>query len=310
MRGATGVVYSVVVPVYNSAGSLPVLYERLKTAFERVLRSSYEIIFVDDGSDRAETWPTLEAIRKGRKHVTIIRLSRNFGNQAATLCGIERARGRYIITMDDDLQHAPEDLPILAAQRAHDVVVARLKDKKHAPFKRLSSAFIGWLDYRLVGKPKTIRLSTFRLMQRRVAKGMLLIKTPYPYLPALMLQITRDIVNVEVAHRRRWEGRSTFTFKKMVRLASNLLINNSPFLLHLIGGIGIAVAALSLCAGVYLAARKWLDKTAVQGWTSLIVSVLFFGGVGLFSLSVIGEYLVRIIRATEQKPTVYIKRVK
>ncbi len=299
--------YSVVIPTYNSTGHLIKLLQRINQVFLEVIKESYEIIFIDDGSENPETWETLKKLQRGQANLTIIQLSKNFGQHAATLCGIKEAKGRYIVTMDDDLQHYPEDIPLLLEQKDHDIVIGRFQKKKHSLFKRVTSRIKGWFDRILIGKPKSIRLTPFRLLKTSIAKGMLLIKTPYPFIPALMFHISKDIVNVDVRHGKSMAGKSTYSLLKMISIFSNLLINNSAFLLRLIGGLGIGVSSISFLIGIYLIVRKLVFNLGVIGWTSTVVSVLFIGGLILFSIGVIGEYLIRIVRTTEQKPTYFIR---
>lgn len=303
-------IYSVVVPVFNSSNTLEELSLRVRAVFRETVGDPYELIFVDDGSANPRTWETLESLHGGDSNVKIIRLSRNFGQHAATLCGISEAGGEYIITMDDDLQHQPEDIPALIAGKQHDIVIGRFARKKHSLFKRLTSRIKAWFDYRLIGKPKTIQLTPFRLLRASVARGMLLIKTPYPFIPAMMFHISKDVVNVEASHGKRNEGKSGYSLLKLIRIFSNLMINNSSFLLRVVGFGGMGISFVSFCVGAYYVIRKLVFKIGTIGWTSTIAAILFMGGLILFTLGIIGEYLIRIVRTTEHKPTFFIKQKK
>lgn len=299
--------FSVVVPCFDTAESLERLAERVRRVFTETLEASYELVFVDDGSSNPRTWPTLEALAKRDPQVRLLRLSRNFGQHAATLCGLEAARGSHVLTLDDDLQHRPEDIPALVEAREHDIVVARFRSKRHSLFKRLTSRAKGWLDRVLIGKPKGVHLSSFRLLRRTVVDGMLAAYTPYPFIPALMLAVSRDVVNVAAVHGRREEGETTYTVRRMLALTTNLLINNSAILLTLVGHVGVLVSLASFGYAGLVVAQKLLYDTQVSGWSSLMVTTLFIGGLLLFAVGVIGEYLIRIIAAVERKPMYWVR---
>lgn len=297
---------SVVIPVYDS----PVL-EQLVAEIERVLAGqseNYEVILIDDRSPSAETWEILQRLAAERKRVRALQLTRNFGQQAATLCGLAESRGQLVITMDDDFQHNPQDIPRLLAYADHDVVIAQFPRRRHHVLKRISSRIKGWFDQVLIGKPKGLQMTSFRLLKRTVVDGVLSIRTANPFLPALIFAVTRDIFGVLVTHGERGAGRSGYTLGKMVTVFSNLLINNSSAMLRLVGCMGLSFALASFCLGGIVVYRKLFLGIAVQGWASLFVAVTLIGGVLLFSLGVVGEYLIRIIQGTEHRPAYLVRR--
>lgn len=302
--------YSIVVPVYNSTHSLLSLAERIDHLFVERLKKDYEIIFIDDASPNPQTWKILEQLSEKYLKITSIRLMRNFGQQAATLCGLKEAKGRFMITMDDDLQHDPDDIRKLIMKSSHDIVIAQFKEKKHTVAKRVTSAIKGWFDSLILGKPGDLNLSSFRLLKKEVVEAMLTIATPYPFMPALMFYVTKDVVGVEVGHYHRYEGASGYSFWTLIRLFSNLLINNSSLLLRFVGIVGGIFSCLSIFSIIYFISKKIFFGISVPGWTSVIVLVLFFGGATLFSVGVIGEYLIRIIRGVEKKPSYFIRSIK
>ncbi len=301
--------YSIIIPVYKSTTSLEELAKRVDIVFSNISNSDYELIFINDSPFYLETKKILEEIIYKYPKVVVIELMKNFGQQPATLCGIENSKGDYIITMDDDLQHAPEDIPSLIKKQKHDVVIAKLKRIKHNIFKRISSNIKGYFDYIILGKPKNIKLSSFRLIKSSITKLMFKRKTPYPFIPALLFSITLDIVNVEVEHNHRNDGKSNYTFFKLVQVFSNLMINNSSLLLRVIGYLGICIAFLSVIFGLIIIYKKIFLDYILLGWSSTMVALLFFGGMTLFTLGVIGEYLIRIIATTEERPVYYIRKI-
>ena len=275
--------------------------------FVQKIQQDYEIIFVDDSSPNPQTWKTLEQLSEKYLNITSIRLMRNFGQQAATLCGLKEARGSLVITMDDDLQHDPDDILKLLMMSSHDIVIAQFKERKHSVAKRVTSKMKGWFDSLILGKPRGLTLSSFRLLKKGVVEAMLTITTPYPFIPALMFYVTTDIVGVEVGHYNRREGSSGYSFLALIHLFSNLLINNSSLLLRFVGIFGGICSFMSVCSIVYFICKKVFFGISVPGWTSVIVLVLFFGGATLFSIGVIGEYLIRIIQGVEKKPSYFVR---
>lgn len=301
--------YSIVVPVYNSSKSLSEITERINKLFLEQVKASYEIIFVNDASTNPETKKTLSFLKHKYSNISIITLSRNFGQHPATLCGIENANGDYIITIDDDLQHKPEDILLLIKEQDHDIVIGKFNNKNHPLIKKISSSLKSKFDNFILNKPKHLLFTSFRLMNKITAEEILKIQTPAPYIPSLLTYVTRDIVNVEVSHDKRVSGKSGYGLYKSLKLFSNLLFSNSSALLKLITLTGILVSLVSFSTMIYFLCKKIILGIPVQGWTSLIVITLGTGGLILFSIGILGEYFIRIISGIEKRPN-YIVRSK
>jgi glycosyltransferase involved in cell wall biosynthesis len=302
------ILYSIVIPVYNSTQSLRELAGRIDMVFKTRIKDSYEIIFVDDASPDKETWKMLELLSKEYENVRCVQLMRNFGKQGAMMCGFMEMQGRYIVTMDDDLQHLPEDIPLLISRKDHDIVIGKFSDKKHSITKKIYSSLNSWFEEKLIGKPKHITNTPFKLIKREVVEVIRNIRTSHPYVPALLFFASRDVVMVEVNHGARAYNSSGFTFGKMYRTFSNMLFNNSSFLLQLIAVMGVSISLLSFIFGGYFLVKKLAIGIAVPGWASLMVALLFIGGLILFSLGVVGEYLIRIINGIESKPAYLVRK--
>jgi len=299
--------YSVVVPVFNSSASLHELADRLDLVFSNYSNETFEIIFVDDGSTVEQTWQSLTELAQTYDPIRAFRLSKNFGQGAATLAGIEKARGHWIITMDDDLQHYPEDIPSLLEHRQHDVVIARFSEKKCTYSKKLFSRLKSALDTRLLGLPKNLVSSSFKVISRRVALEILAINTPRPFMIALVLAVTSDIVNVEVMHGERRYGDSNYSVRRSLSLISNLLFNNSAVILRLMSIFGFSLAGLSFLFGVFLVIKHLIYQSMVEGWASLMVVMLSSTGVVVACLGLLGEYVSRLIETAERRPLYAIK---
>lgn len=300
--------YSVVIPVYNTSQILFELCERIDNIFESI-NESYEIILIDDHSPKVETWSTLEKIYEINKNVIVAQLLRNFGQQAATMCGLSLATGEYIITMDDDLQHDPKDIPKLIKYQNHKIVIAHLIDKKHNFAKKFTSRLKERFDRIIFKKPKNIQLSAFRLIHREIIDVMLLIKTPTPYISDLMFFASKDVKGIQIKHNKRKEGVSGYSFLKLIKLFSYLIINHSSIALRIIGQFGFLIFSVSLILIMLLLYKYFINLNNVPGWTSVMVGLLFFGGIQLFTIGIIGEYLIRIIKYNENKPAFIIGKI-
>lgn len=220
--------YSIVIPVYNGEKTVEELADRIRKLFEN-LCESYEIVFVDDGS-ADNSWLTLSRMVGKDNRIKSIKLTGNSGQHNATFCGMSYSKGEYIVTMDDDLQHSPEDIPVLIEKMRETksrVVIAKLVNKKQKWYRQKVSDIIRNLSELTMNKPKGIHLSSFRLIERQVVDTMLRLNWASPYIPALIFYITTHVVNAEIEHKDRKYGSSNYTILKMFRLAGKLLLFNS-----------------------------------------------------------------------------------
>jgi dolichol-phosphate mannosyltransferase/undecaprenyl-phosphate 4-deoxy-4-formamido-L-arabinose transferase len=297
---------SVVVPVFNSTVTRE-LAERIDATFAKLPDYDYELILVDDDSTDPEVWPMLEELAANGAHIRSIQLTRNFGQQAATLCGLAEATGELVITMDDDLQHRPEDIPILLEARHHDVVIGQFAVKHHDWGQRLTSRIKGVFDRIIIGKPGNIQLSSFRMLSRSVVNGVLSCRTAQPFLPGLIFHVSRNVVGVALSHEPRRTGSSGYTWGKRLVVFSHLLINNSSLILRLVGQVGIGLALIGFALAATAAYRKVFYGIGLQGWTSLFAAQLLIGGLLLFCSGVTGEYLLRILATSERRPTFFVR---
>ena len=296
---------SIVVPVFDSP-DLIALADRIESTM-RGLGERYEVVFVDDASPGSHIWPTLQRMASEREHVRALQLTRNFGQQAATLCGLSAARGQSVVTLDDDLQHDPADIPALLAARDHDIVIGQLQQNRHGLLRRIASRIKGRFDEIIIGKPRHLSLSSFRLLSRTVVDGVLAMRTPNPFLPALMFHVSKDVVGVPVSHSKRLSGRSGYTLRKLLRVFSNLLINNSSVLLRAVAYAGLAFSTVSFGFAALAIYQKFAHGVAVTGWTSVFTALMLIGGLILMSLGLIGEYLIRIIESSEARPSYFVR---
>jgi len=261
------------------------------------LGQTFEIIFVEDcGADNA--WKVAVDIAKRDPRVTAIQLMRNSGQGIATLCGLAHTRGEIAITLDDDLQHPPEEVPVLIeallSDEELDVVLGVSLERHHSLFRRAGSAFISWLAKCLVGKDAKLRLTSFRAMRRIVIDALLTMRVPYPAIGAMLVSTTGRMANVEVRHAPRPVGRSGYTLKKMGQGTLSLLIGYSMLPLRVLAGVGAIGASVCMGLGALHLIRFFVYGSTVPGWTSLMLVLISLSGVLLLGLAILGEYLLRI----------------
>jgi len=264
---------------------------------------------VDDCSSNPDTWKTMRAIAEENSNVRAVQLMKNSGRAAAVLCGFTFAQGQYVITMDDDLQHRPEDIPALVVHQAHDVAMADFPHKKHSFEKVFTSWIKGWFDSIILRKPRDLTVTSFILLNKKVVDAMLQVKTHQPIIVALLFQTTIDIVSVPVTHDRRAHGKSDFNLWKRTRQFAYLLINNSTFLPRTLAILGFGLFLSSLVFSIVILIRYFSNKILIPGWTSLILVTLMSNGTILLGLGILGEYLGRIFAGIEQRPPYVIRNV-
>ena len=303
----SGPEYTVAIPVYNSARSLEELCDRIVGVFKG-LQKTYEIIMVDDSS-RDNSWEVLKGLQEKHESIKIIQLMKNFGQHNALMCAFHHSSGSYIITLDDDLQNPPEEIPKLIEEinKGYDWVAGALEQKQDTLVKKAGSLLIRYLHTRIFNKPKNIKISSMMIMTRALADQLRILKTPYPYISGMLLSLTTNMGNVPVKHEPRKYGRTNYDFAKLVSLAFNLIINYTSLPLRVLTVFGMAVSLVSFCMGLYFIVYKLIIRDVVPGWTSLVVLLSFFNGLLLAILSVMGEYLVRIITEVSNRQQFVIR---
>ncbi|MGH8691140.1 MAG: glycosyltransferase family 2 protein [Burkholderiales bacterium] len=284
-------------PVFRSAALLPTLVERLKTVLERQ-GGPWEIMLVDDASPD-DSYAVMQRLRADDARVRIIQFARNHGQQHATLCGLGYARGAQVVTIDDDLQSAPEEIPLLLARlgEGHAAVIGRIAHKRHGWWRNLGTRANQYLAGSILGKPKDLYLSSFRALSRAAVDRIVRYKGAHPHISALLLKSVpaNAIVNVDVSHAPRPLGGSTYSLRKLLKTASFLLINHSYIPLRFMVGWGFVLSVLSLVFAAYVVARVLFFGQSVPGWPSLSVLISFLCGNILMALGIVGEYLGRLV---------------
>ena len=300
---------SIVIPVYNGATSIADLVRTLENLS---IAGGHEIVLVNDGSADDSLAVCHALFDKARVPMTIVSLARNYGEHNAVMAGLRYASGAHVITMDDDLQNPPEEVPRLLAfaqRNGKDVVYTYYKDKRHAAWRNLGSAFANRVADFVLDKPKGLYLSSFRCMTAFVAREIIRYEGPFPYVDGLILQVTHDIDRLLVAHLPRATGSSNYTVRRLSRLWINLFVNFSVMPLRISTITGFALSAFG-AVGVTLAIGEALFWSPPPGWASLMAAVLLLSGVQLLILGIIGEYLGRLYLTANQKPQSVVKEVR
>lgn len=301
--------FSVIIPVYNSEKTLEELFKRIINIFS-YLDKSFEVVFVDDGSND-DSWNILKDIKvKNQETVKAIKLSKNFGQHNAIFCGLGFAEGNYIITIDDDLQTPPEEIPKLInamSSENSDMVYGYYKNKKHSIFRNAGSSMLKKTGKLL--KKSHGEGSSFRLFTKELSEKILTHSQNFVFIDELLLWYTDDISFCAVEHMKRKEGKSGYSNIKLINLALNLMIYYSAIPLKIMTWGGLLSSIISFLIGVYFLLRKMIFHHVPIGYTSLIVAILFSTSLIIFSLGIIGEYIYRLYMLQNKKPSFSIKKV-
>ena len=301
---------SIVVPVYNSCLCLSELANKLREVLDRIGKR-YEVIMVDDASPD-DSWSIICGVVERYPGFSGVQMMNNFGQIKATIAGLQMASGEVVVTMDDDLQHDPAMLPMLLDELekdgGSDFLYAYFPEKKHVAYRNFASRILSRINSQAMGGKQSVKLSSFRLMRKGIAQVVADNKSPSPSIAATVFASTGRIRYVAVPHHERFAGKSNYTLAKQFRLAFDNICNVSMLPLRLISGVGIFVAAASGILLCYILLRYFLGGITAAGWTSTVTLITFFSGLILLSLGIIGEYMVRILRAVQYAPTVLIRQ--
>jgi undecaprenyl-phosphate 4-deoxy-4-formamido-L-arabinose transferase len=286
---------SVVIPVYNSENCLDELYSKISDALKTL---SYEIIFINDGSTDG-SWQKINSIAERDNQVKGICFSRNFGQNHAILAGLKNCSGEVAVIMDDDLQHDPKDILSLVneCENGYDVCFALFDNLKQKGWKNAGSNLNGKIAEWFINKPKEIYLSPFKALRRNVIDRISQYKGSYPYIDVMILQSTSSFTQIKVQHHQRFEGKGNFTFKKSLVVFLSHLFSYSVFPLKMLTWIGVLSALLSFGLGIFYLTEYFVNGYHVEGWITLTLLLLFFGGLILFALGIIGSYISRIYQS-------------
>jgi undecaprenyl-phosphate 4-deoxy-4-formamido-L-arabinose transferase len=298
---------SIVVPVYGSEKILPELAKRIdEVMLERKI--NYELILVCDCSPD-NSWEVIKELKKRNPKIQGILLRNNVGQHNALIAGLAASKNSVVVTMDDDLQHNPADIPALldGIEEGHDVVYGQFQNRNHPAWKKAGSKFNNRVATIILGKPKNLYLSPFRAISREIVDEILKFRGPFVYVDGLIVIATKSINSVLIEHHERHEGKSLYGISKSIKLWLQMATTTSITPLRLTTLLGLGLSLFSLLMGILLIIQKFTIDAMPIGWSSLIVTILFVSGVQLFSLGMIGEYLGKTSLVTSGRSQYVVK---
>jgi len=298
---------SVIIPAYNEEGNILILTERLHKVLDQF--SEFEIIFIDDGSND-NTLNNIKIVTENFKNIKYISFTRNFGHQNALRAGINYAKGNCIISMDADLQHPPELLPLFIEKwnQGYDIVYSvRSDNNKTSWIKKLTSNTF----YRILNFISDIKIeqgaADFRLIDRKVADCLNTMPESDIFYRGMLNWLGFKSIGIRYCAEKRKFGRSKYSYGKMFSLATRGITSLSIKPLKISTYLGLIIASLSIIFAFYAVFIKLFTDRAIQGWSSILIMICFIGGIQLIMIGILGEYIGRIFLETKKRPDYIIK---
>ena len=300
---------SFVIPCYNSQKTIGKLIDMTCEQMKIMEINDYEFVLVNDYS-KDNTIYELRSIANKYKFVKVIDLANNFGQHNAIMAGLNYVEGDIVVGMDDDLQTHPSQLPKLFAKldEGYDVVYGRYPEKKHSWFRNLGSKFNNWTVRILIGKPKDLKASSFWIARRFIIDSIIKYENPYAHLQGLFLRTTKNVGNADIEHFERVEGNSNYTMKRLLKLWASCT-NFSIVPLRMATMLGVIFSSLGFIGAIYIIIKKILYVNVANGWSSLMSAMLFFSGLNLLFIGLVGEYVGRIFISINQSTQYVIKEI-
>jgi undecaprenyl-phosphate 4-deoxy-4-formamido-L-arabinose transferase len=301
---------SFVIPCYRSEKTIEKVVTEIDTAMIQMENNQYEIILINDSSPD-DTYKKLVEISKTNSHVQAIDLAKNFGQHAALMAGFHFVTGDRVICLDDDGQTPALEVGRLLAKldEGYDVVYAQYEHKQHSTLRNFGSWINQKMAASMLGKPEELYVSSYFAMNRFIMDELIKYENPYPYVIGLVLRTTNNICNVKVNHRERMEGNSGYTFRKLLGLWINGFTSFSVKPLRTASALGVITALAGLLYAIWTIIHKLVNPVAPLGWSSIIAVLLILGGVILFVLGMIGEYLGRVYICLNNSPQFVVRSV-
>lgn len=296
---------SVIIPVYNSQDILPELVHQLANVLPE-LSEQYEVLLINDGSSD-DSWATIMSLSHQHPWLVGVNLMRNYGQHNALLCGLRAARYPVCVTIDDDLQHPPQEIARLLKQlyKGYDVVYGTPQQEKHNLWRVLASRITKLALQSAMGAQTANQVSAFRALRTDLRDGFTAYVGPSVSIDVLLTWATTRFSAVPVQHHPRYAGASNYTFRKLVRHAINMITGFSVLPLRLASLLGFGFALFGMLVLLYVLARFLLQGSPVPGFPFLASTIAIFSGVQLFALGIIGEYLARMhFRLMDRPPYV------
>ena len=302
---------SIVSPVYRAEKIVPVLVEGIANAASKVTMD-YEIILVDDGSPDG-SWKAIEGVCEVNGHVTGVKLSRNFGQHPAIFAGLEQASGDWVVVMDCDMQDDPkaiEPLYKLAEQGGCDKVLVKRYIREDGRLKMMFSSLFYRVYSYLTNTKTDGSVANYGIYSRKVIDAVLQLKDKNKAFPLMVNWVGFEAKQIEVKHQRRYEGESTYNWRKLFALATDIAFSFSQKPILLTVRIGILTSLIAFIYGAVVLFQYVSGDIEVLGYTSLIVSIWFLSGLIIFCLGIVGSYVARIFEGVKDRPVFIISKLR
>lgn len=299
---------SVVIPVYLNEPFIKELSSRLTRTLETITKN-FEIILVDDNSPD-ESWTLIKDLAKKDQRIKGIRFARNFGQHKAVTAGIDKCRGQWVVVMDGDLQDRPEEIERLyrkAVSQGCDIVFARRKNRRDHFFKRLSSKVFYLVLNRLADTRIDSRVANYGIYSKKVIDHFKIMREQNRLFLLFIDWLGFDPEYIDVEHEERSSGRTAYTLYKRISLAVNAIISMSNKPLKMAVKIGFFISSIAFLFGIFWIIRYLVSGVPVMGWTSLMVSVWFVGGLIFSLLGILGLYIGRVFDEVKYRPLYVIQ---
>lgn len=303
---------SCVIPCYRSSHMIGEVVDLLEeTIAQRKDEFDHEIILVNDASPD-DTIGALRKIAEKNPNVVVVDLARNFGQHPALMAGFAEVSGDIVVVLDDDMQCPPQELFKLVdtlIEEDKDIVYAYYSHREHAGWRNLGSRFNTWCVHRFSRVPKDLQINNYYAVKRFVIDNALRYKNPYPYIDGLLMQSVRTYANVEITHHAREEGHSGYNMRSLVSQWTDGVTLFSIYPLRIATVTGFIFAIVGFIFAVVVIIEKIIDPTITEGWSSLMAALLFIGGIIVFVVGMVGEYVGRLYLSSNNMPQYVVRNV-
>lgn len=299
---------SFVIPCYRSEHTLLGVVAEIEEKMNSLGKYEYDIFLVNDCSPD-DTLGTIRKLCREHSNIKGLSFSKNFGQHSALMAGLRHSDGDYVVCLDDDGQTPANEVDKLLdkLEEGYDAVYAKYDHKRHSAFRNLGSKVNELMARTMLGKPARLYVSSYFAVQRFVVDDMIRYENSYPYVIGLVLRVTKNITNVLVNHREREEGSSGYTFKKLVGLWFNGFTAFSVKPLRIATAIGAISALTGFVYGAYTVIKRLVNPDVPVGFSSTMAMIVFFGGMIMLMLGLIGEYIGRIYISLNNSPQYVIR---
>lgn len=301
---------SFVIPCYRSEHTLPHVVAEIEEKMKSLQQYEYDIFLVNDCSPD-DTLGTIRRLCAEHENIRGIGFSRNFGQHAALMAGLRHSDGDYVVCLDDDGQTPADEVDKLLdkLEEGYDAVYAKYEHKRHSAFRNMGSKVNELMTRVMLNKPAKLAVSSYFAVKRFVVKDMIKYENSYPYVIGLVLRATKNITNVPVNHREREEGSSGYTLKKLLGLWFNGFTAFSVKPLRIATAVGGFSAGVGFLYGIYTVVKRLVNPDVPMGFSSLMAALVFFGGMIMVMLGLIGEYVGRIYISLNNSPQYVIREL-